>query len=224
MKKYISALGLFAVLFVLGGCTIGQEVMYPGQDDDFSYSPVAYDVENYKIDEPGRQISDDCKWELVGGHGFEVMSQKCPNYWVESESNSFVEKTVTGYEFDVIKKFSKEKEMSPEDFIKTTFIDRLDLSAKLGCEVVAYGEKINKWGEEITRYTIEPVGEYKKEFMGKMKIDPTYLACGEYGTTNGVQYFEYHSAQPHTMLFVLIGQEYPIFDENSIRPVFQKLD
>lgn len=70
------------------------------------------------------------------------------------------------------------------------------------------------------RYTFVPDADYARELKAKQNPDEVpEPPCGELGDApDGVQYFEVHPLD-HTgkALFVRVGQDTPLFDENSLR-------
>jgi len=70
------------------------------------------------------------------------------------------------------------------------------------------------------RFTFVPNGAYQKELAAK--ADPNEVpepACGEYGDQpDGVQYFEVSTkSSSRKVLFVRIGQDEPLFDEQTLQ-------
>ncbi|MEP6567949.1 MAG: hypothetical protein ABJB10_22660, partial [Mesorhizobium sp.] len=44
------------------------------------------------------------------------------------------------------------------------------------------------------------------------------LPCGEWGEApDGIQYFEVQSSEPGKLLFVRVGQDEPLFDEQTLK-------
>ena len=62
-----------------------------------------------------------------------------------------------------------------------------------------------------------PDGEYATRINEWMQKEPVPVTCNGWGVGNsGNRYFEVHDSRPDKALFVEIGQDAPLFDENSI--------
>ena len=98
-------------------------------------------------------------------------------------------------------------------------------------ELIPLLETIEGWDKEQTcklkeiksdhrgvhRYVIVPDGKYAKQMDEMMQKEPVPSTCSGWGVGNsGSRYFEVHENHPDKVLFVEIGQDAPLFDENSI--------
>lgn len=69
----------------------------------------------------------------------------------------------------------------------------------------------------VHRYVLIPSGDYACKMEQVMKQEPVPSTCNGWGTGNsGMRYFEVHDSHPDKAIFVEIGQDAPLFDENSI--------
>lgn len=69
----------------------------------------------------------------------------------------------------------------------------------------------------ISRYVLVPDGEYAVSAAREMESSPVPCTCNGWGEGNsGHRYFEVHENNPGKAIFVEIGQDAPLFDENSI--------
>lgn len=69
----------------------------------------------------------------------------------------------------------------------------------------------------IHRYVLTPSGEYARKMEQVMKEELVPSTCNGWGVGNsGMRYFEVHDSHPDKAIFVEIGQDAPLFDENSI--------
>lgn len=69
----------------------------------------------------------------------------------------------------------------------------------------------------VHRYVLTPSGEYAREIEQAMKEEPVPSTCNGWGIGNsGMRYFEVHDSHPDKAIFVEVGQDAPLFDENSI--------
>jgi hypothetical protein len=73
----------------------------------------------------------------------------------------------------------------------------------------------------VQRFTFVPDAAYKKEVAAK--ADPNEVGdppCGEWGEApDGIQYFQVGPGTSRRVLFVRVGQDEPLFDENTLRPL-----
>lgn len=69
----------------------------------------------------------------------------------------------------------------------------------------------------VRRYLLKPEGNYAREINEQMKKEPVPATCNGWGVGNsGMRYFEIYDNQPDKALFIEIGQDAPLFDEQSI--------
>lgn len=77
--------------------------------------------------------------------------------------------------------------------------------------------EVNFGRSGVRRFVLAPAGEYGSSIAERMKTEPVPSTCNGWGTGNsGIRYFEIHEDTPGKALFVEIGQDAPLFDENSI--------
>lgn len=76
--------------------------------------------------------------------------------------------------------------------------------------------KSNRTG--VTRYILEPTGESAKELAERGQSEPVPSTFYGWGTGNsGARYFEVFHTTPQKAVFVEVGQDMPLFDEQSIQ-------
>lgn len=69
----------------------------------------------------------------------------------------------------------------------------------------------------VRRYVLKPEGDYARKVNEQMKKEPVPATCNGWGVGNsGMRYFEIYDSQPDKALFIEIGQDAPLFDEQSI--------
>lgn len=69
----------------------------------------------------------------------------------------------------------------------------------------------------VKRYILTPAGEYQEAINKASSSEPIPATCNGWGVGNsGIRYFEIHENCPDKALFIEIGQEAPLFDEQSI--------
>ena len=76
----------------------------------------------------------------------------------------------------------------------------------------------------VRRYVMVPDGQYGVEINKQMQTEPVPATCNGWGVGNsGSRYFEIHENHPDKAVFVEIGQDAPLFDENSIEFTAQRV-
>ncbi len=69
----------------------------------------------------------------------------------------------------------------------------------------------------VKRYVLEPSGPDAQKFKEQSSKEPIPTTCNGWGMGNsGSRYFEVHENRPDIALFVEIGQDAPLFDEQSL--------
>lgn len=78
-------------------------------------------------------------------------------------------------------------------------------------------KEVESGRKNIRRFVLMPDGAYAAEIEKQMKQEPVPAPCNGWGVGNsGKRYFEIHESHPDKALFLEIGQDAPLFDENSI--------
>lgn len=78
-------------------------------------------------------------------------------------------------------------------------------------------EEVNSRRDGVRRYVMIPDGSYAAEVEMQMKSEPVPAPCNGWGVGNsGKRYFEIYDSNPDKAIFIEIGQDAPLFDENSI--------
>jgi hypothetical protein len=76
---------------------------------------------------------------------------------------------------------------------------------------------VNSGRKGVQRYVLELSGPSAESFIKESEQEPIPSTCGGWGIGNsGMRYFEIHENHPDKAIFVEIGQEAPLFDEQSI--------
>ena len=84
------------------------------------------------------------------------------------------------------------------------------------CEFI----EIKQDNSVLQKYVLIPKGDAKVEMDNLSPKEPIPYTCGGYGVGNsGARYFVIFNDLPKKAIFVEIGQEAPLFDENSIKPL-----
>lgn len=175
------------------------------------------DVELKLSEIPSREPYQGLKWEKVAGAGIEFWAQKNEELQVgisETLPGAFIEKIENGQPVAIglaIQVFDL-KNSKIEDVLEY-LKDFEDWDEE---ELCAF-EKIESTREGIDRYELRPTGKALQEYRKKASNEPITSTCGGWGMGNsGIRYFEIHQSNPKKALFIEIGQEAPLFDENTI--------
>ncbi|HIW19617.1 MAG TPA: hypothetical protein IAA49_03620 [Candidatus Alistipes pullicola] len=174
-------------------------------------------TETYPLfpEEPSRTAYEGFTWEKVSGAGIQLWAQRNPNIHIVLDDNSqsaFVER---GGEqpsrWMVIKVFTL-KDKNIDDVLR-----QLQQSPEWDTtQTCAFEEgKSNRKG--VKRYDLVPTGDYAKKIQDLSSQEPIPSTCNGWGMGNsGIRYFEIHDNYPDKAIFLEIGQEAPLFDEQSI--------
>lgn len=69
----------------------------------------------------------------------------------------------------------------------------------------------------VKRYVMVPDGDYARRMEEVMKTEPVPSTCNGWGVGNsGMRWFEVHDDMPGNAIFMEIGQDAPLFDEESV--------
>ncbi|WP_457154567.1 hypothetical protein [Mesorhizobium sp. P5_C1] len=104
-----------------------------------------------------------------------------------------------------------------EASLQRLFREKTDKAVSARCVLAPYTEGTVPAG--IKRYTFSPDAAYAKEL--EAKTDPNEVPdppCGDWGEMpDGIQYFEVPAGAARKLLFVRIGQDEPLFDEQTLQ-------
>jgi hypothetical protein len=207
MKNFQNILSLFG-LFILTyfGCRNPEHQ----KSDDF--------VREVSLAEkPSRNPHFGFEWEKVSGAGIEFWAQKNEVLHIgisETLPGAFVERIENGkpIAISLVIQVFEIKNQKIEDVLE--FIqdqDDWDIN-----ELCAF-EKIESSRQGVERYVLRPTGKALQEFKERSSIEPITHTCGLWGMGNsGIRYFEIHQNNRNKALFLEIGQEAPLFDEETI--------
>lgn len=205
MKKYINIL-LFNIILITTSL--------------FCYSCIG-------IKDTLRKPYPDFSWKNFSGAGLALKVQ-------ENSSIKFTSDSDTIY----IKKYLDNKQLVLNPVIKVYTLKNNDINNLLStltpnndfnitnswyklnnCEFI----KIKESNNTIQKYVLTPKGDAKIEMDNLSPKEPIPYTCGGYGIGNsGTRYFIVFNDFPKKAIFVEIGQEMPLFDENSIKPLTRK--
>lgn len=181
---------------------------------------------------PSRAADKGCAWQHLSDAslGLAAWVQHCDFGFrkidLVAKNNTIVERYFNkdgspypGEPDAVIHVFDLREGETPEAGIQRIFVEQTqDKTLTSQCVVKPYNDSSTPAG--IVRFVMVPNAAYQKTIDARPpSTDIPDPSCGEWGEgPDGVSYFE---AQPsrnaRKVLFVLVGQEAPLFDEDTLR-------
>jgi hypothetical protein len=117
-----------------------------------------------------------------------------------------------------IEVFEKPAAQPISDAIVERFVNKLPPAQRSGCIVNTPSGRIELNDSGKQSLEIIPAGGYAVEVVGRRKKEPNLPACGAYGDSGTVSYFEYHPNESQTkFFFVRISKETPVIDEQMFK-------
>jgi hypothetical protein len=166
---------------------------------------------------PKREAYPGFVWEKVSGAGIEFWAQRSKEFSVGISGTlpgAFVEKQVDGSPVAlglVIQVFHL-KNQKIEDVFEVLQEDE-NWNQADACVF----HKIDCKRKGVTRYELRPSGESLKAYQKQAEEGPVTNTCVIWGSGNsGIRYFEIHDTNKNKAIFIEVGQEAPLFDEESI--------
>ena len=178
-------------------------------------------------DRPSRPPSKSCAWEKAADAavGLEAWVQRCDYGFRKIDflfkGNALAMRFSDGGAPDpVVEVFAQRPGESPAAAIKRVYLEHTDTALAARCRLVAY--KAYKPTASTRRYVFAPNPAYRKELKAKESPDEVGdPPCGDWGIApDGIQYFEARpTSKARKVLFVRVGQDEPLFDEQTLRPL-----
>lgn len=167
---------------------------------------------------PTREPYDGFEWEYVFGKYMAFWAQKSSDIRVvasDSLPEAFIERFENG-RFVPIAKIIEIFELENQRI--ESVLSTLQRSSEWSdCDCCKF-HKIKSNSVDVDRYVLKPTGRVLREFRARGATEPITTTCGSWGEGNsGVRYFEIHKNHKDKIVFVEIGQEMPLFDENSLK-------
>lgn len=166
-------------------------------------------------DQPTRKAHEGFQWETVSGAGLKFWAQYNPQIRMVTDDS------IPGAQIE----WSGQKE-SRHTVIRLFPLKngKIEDLFDMLYETPEWSDTINCSFQEresdrpgVKRYVLTPVGEYAEKIKRIGASEPIPSTCGGWGVGNsGTRYFEIHANRPDIALFLEIGQEAPLFDEESI--------
>ena len=175
---------------------------------------------NKKEDKPTKPTFDGFKWVKLKNKEIEL--------WVQENDN--IKFKIKDNKVYITKKGEKENQANPvitifhaENLTKLKEIIKSEKNNTENqmiwdnienCEFIE--SKIKK--DNVIKYTLTPTGKAKEEMMKEAQKYPISKTCNNYGVgVSGIRYFEIHKNNKNKIIFMEIGQDRPLFDEDSIK-------
>lgn len=200
----------------------------------FAVSLAAHPANAAAKSGPQRPANDGCKWEAhdYKKMGLKLWYQNCKDpsaHYVLSWNKNVLEEhrpaDDTTYGGPAILELNQKPDnVTAAAAITNMYVSKLTDIERENCSVVPY-TTAQETPAGIERYKIVPTIEYEQEVVNAFNQEnpdggvPYDVICGDHGkASEGEAYFEYHPAEAtNKFLYVIVGQDTPLFDENSIR-------
>ena len=180
-----------------------------------------------QADRPSRPAVKGCAWERVSdaGVGLAAWVQRCDfgNRRIDFvfQEHALAARFSDGGAPDpLVEVFSLNPGESPQAGITRIYRAHTDAALAARCMLVPYG--VGRTPPGARHYAFVPNAAYRNEL--KAKQSPNEVGeppCGDWGVApDGIQYFEVRpGGKARKLLFVRVGQDVPLFDEMTLRPL-----
>ena len=177
-----------------------------------------------QADAPSRAPVKGCAWEKLADAsiGLAAWVQRCDFGFRRIEflfdAGALAYRIDGGRPDPLIEVFDLQAGETPRDGIRRVFLAHTAPALASRCVLEPYRGS-NAPGS-AQRYTFVPDAAYARELKKAARPDEVGdPPCGEWGDApDGIQYFEAHpSAKVRKVLFVRVGQDEPLYDENTLR-------
>jgi len=175
---------------------------------------------------PSRAASKGCAWEKLADAtvGLDAWVERC-DYGSRKidfvfSGHALAQRYDAGAPDPLVEVLDLRAGESVEAGLARLFGEHTDKALAAKCVLKPYKYyKPNPHG--VKRYTFVPNAQYQKQVDAQQNADEVgEPACGDWGDTpDGIQYFEVqpNSAQAQRVLFVRVGQDEPLFDEQTLK-------
>ncbi|WP_192253650.1 hypothetical protein [Mesorhizobium caraganae] len=178
-----------------------------------------------RAEEPAtsRPPIDKCVWEKLADKtvGLAAWVQRCDfgfrQIHFEFAGNALAIKYSDGGPPDpLVEVFDIKSGETAEAALLRLLLERTDKAVSARCVLAPYTEGTVPAG--VKRYTFSPDAAYAKELKALANDEVPEPPCGDWGEMpDGIQYFEVPAGEGHKLLFVRVGQDEPLFDEQTLR-------
>lgn len=172
---------------------------------------------------PSRPPIDKCVWEKLADKtvGLAAWAQRCDfgfrQIHFEFVGNALAIKYSDGGAPDpLVELFDIKSGETTEAAVLRLLLEKTDKSVSARCVLAPYTEGTVPAG--VKRYTFSPDAAYAKELKALANDEVPEPPCGDWGEMpDGIQYFEVPAGKGRRALFVRVGQDEPLFDEQTLR-------
>lgn len=172
---------------------------------------------------PSRPPIDKCVWEKLTDKtaGLAAWAQRCDfgfrQIHFEFVGNALAIKYSDGAAPDpLVELFDIKSGETAEAAVLRLLLEKTDKSVSARCVLTPYTEGAVPAG--VKRYTFSPGAAYAKELKALANDEVPEPPCGDWGEMpDGIQYFEVPAGEGRRVLFVRVGQDEPLFDEQTLR-------
>ena len=172
---------------------------------------------------PSRPPIDKCVWERVTDKnvGLAAWVQRCDfgfrQIHFEFVGNALAIKYSDGGAPDpLVEVFDIKSGETAEAAVLRLLLEKTDKAVSARCVLAPYTEGTVPAG--VKRYTFSPDAAYAKELKATANDEVPEPPCGDWGEMpDGIQYFEAVAGEGRKVLFVRVGQDEPLFDEQTLR-------
>lgn len=166
-------------------------------------------------EKPDREAYEGFTWETIDSNGLKFWTQKNPQINIRTNPSipgaEIVWQDHPKSSHTVMRLFYLPNKQI-DDLLQILPLDS-NWKEKVKCKF----KEIPSRRAGVKRYILLPDGNDAARFREKSAQEPIPSTCNGWGIGNsGSRYFEIHANQPALALFVEIGQDAPLFDENSI--------
>jgi hypothetical protein len=179
-------------------------------------------------DAPSRPADKDCKWEKLSDAnvGLDAWVEHCNygfreiDFLFQGRSLAIRESDAKGKPDPLVDVLDLLPGETIEVGLKRIFASKTDPKIAKRCVLAPYKGENEVVPAGVKRYTFVPDARYQKEINKKQDNDGIGdPMCGDWGDSpDGIQYFEAHpNGGVARVLFVRVGQDVPLFDENTLR-------
>lgn len=173
---------------------------------------------------PSRPPIEKCVWEKLSSKaiGLSAWAQRCDfgfrQIHFEFAGNALAIKySDGGAAAPLVEVFDIKPGETAEAALLRLFLEKTGKTVGARCVLAPYTEGTVPAG--VKRYTFSPDAAYAKELTAL--ADPNEIPeppCGDWGEMpDGIQYFEVPAGEGRKLLFVRVGQDEPLFDEQTLR-------
>jgi hypothetical protein len=180
-----------------------------------------------KKEGPSRAAEKGCAWEKLSdaGVGLAAWVQRCDFGFrkidLKFSKNSLAIHYSDGGELDpLVDVYDLKTGETPEAGIERLFRERTEKAVAGRCVLAPYRDQFLKTPPGARRFTFVPDKAYDRELEAAGPPDGVPdPPCGDWGDApDGIQYWEVQpAAGARRILFVRVGQDRPLFDEQTLR-------